>query len=335
MNDLSNVEPGPSAPTTVGNNRWRSRLCLAVLAAVALLAGCTPDEPGPAQRDHDRPRSQPAVVPLPVGMSEHAIRIDGRTRTYHTHRPQAGNDPVPLVVVLHGAGGSGKQAAKTYGWIPLADDENFVVAFPDGYKRAWHASDRCCGAPVLEGVDDVAFIRALVTDVGKRLPIDPDRVFVAGISNGGILAYRLACETTLFAAVGAVSTTMIGDCASPAPVSLLHIHGTKDETIPYDGGPGRRDNGGTGRLPVHIDGPAIPDLVARWRAIDRCSEPEVLTAGAVTTTTADCADGRVVELVTIADAGHQWPASRPNPPLGPVFKERVSVWFDLGRGVSA
>ena len=82
--------------------------------------------------------------------------------------------------------------------------------------------------------------------------------------------------------------------------------------MPYRGGPGRRDNGGQGRNPVEIDGPAVPALNADWRATDRCATPAVTTAGAVTTSIASCPDGRSVELVTIAGAGHQWPG-QPGP----------------------
>jgi len=290
-----------------GGTRWRTGLRLAaIVVALALLTGCSPYG--------SSPQEEVSRSPFPVGMSEHTIRIDNQVRTYRTYRPHAGNRPVPLVVMLHGAGGTGKQAADAYGWIPEADAGNFVVAFPDGHKRAWHVNDQCCGAPALEGIDDLSFIQGLVKEIRTRLPIDPNRIYITGISNGGLLAYQLACETTLFAAVGAVATTMIGDCPSPAPVSLLHIHGTGDQTIPYGGGPGRRDNGGTGSRPVHIDGPAIPDLAAHWRTVDSCPEPRVVTTGMVTKTTADCPDNRAVELITIADAGHQWPGSKPNPP---------------------
>jgi polyhydroxybutyrate depolymerase len=103
------------------------------------------------------------------------------------------------------------------------------------------------------------------------------------------------------------SATQLADCPAPAPVSLLHIHGTADHNIPYAGGPGQG--------PAHIDGPAVPTVVGRWRATDHCAAPTVTTAGRVTTSLAACPDGRAVELITVAGAGHQWPGSPDRPVL--------------------
>ncbi|GAB3815178.1 PHB depolymerase family esterase [Micromonospora zhanjiangensis] len=279
---------------------------LALLVGLTAPAACTTDPAGG--------RSAPTPS---VGTSEHTLSVDGRDRTYRLYRPASADPvrPVPLVVVLHGAAGTGEQAEEAYGWTGAADRDGFLVAFPNGLNRAWAVGPDCCGAPARDGVDDVHFVTELVAGLGRNLPVDPTRRYVTGISNGGLLAYRLVCDTTLFAAIGAVATTSLGQCPSPAPTSVLHIHGRQDQTMPYDGGPGRRDNGGTGRNPVKIDGPPTPELVARWRTVDGCAAPTVTTAGTATRTAAACAQGRHVELITIADAGHQWPGSRPNPPV--------------------
>jgi polyhydroxybutyrate depolymerase len=283
------------------------------------LAGCTAGDDGSDDRTPvtAAPSGDARPAPrVPVGTSERTLTVDGRQRTYRLYRPASAklDAPVPLVVMLHGAAGTGAQAQEAYGWTAQADRDGFVVAFPDGLNRAWAVGPQCCGAPAREGVDDVGFITELVAAIGGELPVDPARTYVTGISNGGLLAYRLVCDTALFAAIGAVSTTLTGDCPSPKPVSVLHIQGKLDETMPYDGGPGRRDNGGTGRNPVKIDGPPTPELAARWRAVDRCGEPRTSTDGPVVRSTASCPDGRAVELITITDAGHQWPGGRPNPP---------------------
>lgn len=290
---------------------FRRTVALALLVGLAGLAGCTGGDTPADQTSAERSAPEPAV-----GTSEHTLTVDGRDRTYRLYRPASADlgKPVPLVVMLHGAAGNGAQAEQAYGWTEQADRDGFVVAFPDGVKRAWAVGPQCCGAPAREGVDDVTFITELVAAIGEALPVDPARTYVTGISNGGLLAYRLACDTTLFAAVGAVATTLTGQCPSPAPVSVLHIHGKQDKTMPYGGGPGRRDNGGTGRNPVKIDGPPTEELAATWRAVNDCAEPTTTTDGPVTRTTATCAQGRAVELITIADAGHQWPGGRPNPP---------------------
>jgi polyhydroxybutyrate depolymerase len=87
-------------------------------------------------------------------------------------------------------------------------------------------------------------------------------------------------------------------------VSVIHIHGTADKNIPY--------NGGEGDGVASIDGPSVPVLNARWRVIDHCRPPAAATAGTVTTSAASCPAGRTVELITIAGAGHQWPGAKPS-----------------------
>ena len=191
-------------------------------------------------------------------------------RTYLTYRPATAGKDAPLVVVLHGAAGSGRQAQESYGWDAAADKGGFVVVYPDGVNRTWNAGPGCCGVAARDNVDDVAFITRLVDEIPS---IDKKRVYATGISNGAMLAYRLACEKDIFAAIGPVAGTMISDCPAPKPLSIIHIHGESDPTIPYEGGPGRRSNDGTGRLPAKIDGPPVPALITQWRRTDACPPP--------------------------------------------------------------
>jgi polyhydroxybutyrate depolymerase len=263
------------------------RVLFALVAVVLVAAGCR------ATGD-----------PVPVGSSSQTITVDGRARTFHVDRPATLPARAPLVVMLHGGFGSGSQAEHSYGWDARANVGKFVVAYPDGLNHAWAVGGGCCGTPGSTGVDDVAFIKQVVATLSRQLPIDPAHVYATGISNGGLLAYRLACDTNLFAAIGPDSATMLGDCPSPARVSVIHIHGTADRNIPYQGGEGEGV--------AHINGPAVPSLVARWRTVDGCAVPVVTTAAPVTTSVATCPDGRAVELVTIDGAGHQWPGSTRN-----------------------
>ncbi|MEH1016964.1 PHB depolymerase family esterase [Micromonospora sp. CPCC 206060] len=299
--------------------RTASAVVVAVGVVLTVLIGC--DVMRPPRRDAPVPTAPPGSAPTapgprsPVarGSSAHSITVAGRERTFRLYRPAklSLSAPVPLVVMLHGALGNGRQAEMAYGWNAAAEREGFVVAYPDGLHRSWAVSAHCCGRPAHDGVDDVAFIVATVADISAKLSIDPNRTYAAGISNGGMLAYRLACENTTFAAIGVVAGKLVGPCPSPAPISLIHIHGTADDVVPYDGRPGKLDNGGTGRRPVKIDGGPVADQIDRWRKIARCAAPEARTAGAVTTSAARCPDGRDVELITIADAGHQWPGASP------------------------
>jgi polyhydroxybutyrate depolymerase len=269
----------------------------AALAAVGLacVTGC-----GPRTRAADPGETQ-ATTAIPVGRSTQTINVDGTLRTYHLYRPAGLPSAAPLVVMLHGGFGSGLQAERSYGWDQQADRAHFLVAYPDGLNHAWNAGGGCCGKPAADAVNDVAFITGMVTAIGHRLRLDPSRLYVTGISNGGIMADRLACDTRIFAAIGPDSATLLGSCPRPAPVSVIHIHGTADHNIPY--------NGGRGAGVAHIDGPAVPSVISGWRHADSCAAPAVTVRPPVTTSVATCPDGRAVELITIQGAGHQWPGA--------------------------
>jgi polyhydroxybutyrate depolymerase len=285
------------------------RVGIPALVTLLVLAGCV------SRRDGN---TDPAPVPAPsspgvaVGTSTGTLTVGGRQRTYRVYRPAGLPEPAPVVLVLHGAVGTARQAQESYGWDAEADAGKFLVVYPDGVRRTWNADPDCCGAAAAENVDDVGFLSRLAGSFGPLA--DRSRIFATGISNGAMMAYRLACDTDLLAAIAPVAGTMINDCADPRPLSVLAVHGTADRTVPYGGGPGRRDNAGAGTdRPAKIDGPPIPDLLATWRAIDGCGPPETTTAGAVTTSTAACPDGRTVRLLTVAGAGHQWPGGREAP----------------------
>ncbi|OLB77965.1 MAG: polyhydroxybutyrate depolymerase [Actinobacteria bacterium 13_2_20CM_2_71_6] len=291
--------------------RFRGFLVAAMVGTLALVAGCSAVRGGSAGPSGS------------AGSATQTITVGGQQRTFRLYRPATlpGSTPVPLVVMLHGGFGSGTQAESTYGWDAEADAGHFVVAYPDGLDRAWAVGGGCCGASGRTGVDDVGFIVQLVGTVSHELTIDPARVYATGISNGGLLAYRLACDTDLFAAIGPDSATLLGTCPSPKPVSVIHIHGTADPNIPY--------NGGEGDGIAHINGPAVPALNQMWRDIDRCAAPSASTRGPVTTSVATCDGGRVVELVTIAGGGHTWPgagrAGKTDPP-GTDLSATDTIW---------
>jgi polyhydroxybutyrate depolymerase len=272
-----------------------------LVTVLAALTGCRADP------HRQAPTSGPsaAATAIPVGSSSHAITVDGVTRTYIVYRPAVLSAKAPLVVMLHGGFGSASQAEKSYHWDTEADAGHFLVAYPDGLNRAWNTGGGCCGAPGRTNVNDVGFVTAMVSAVEHVLPVDASRLYAAGISNGGIMAYTLACRTSIFAALGPDSATELGSCPNPAPVSVIAIHGTADRNIPY--------NGGEGDGIAHIDGPSVPAVNAAWRRTDGCAPPVISTAATVTSSVARCPDGRAVELVTVAGAGHQWPGAADKP----------------------
>jgi polyhydroxybutyrate depolymerase len=260
---------------------------VAFLGAGLILAGC-------AGRDTGKPSA------FVEGTSVHTLSVGGHDRTYRLHKPTGLPASAPLVVMLHGGFGTDAQAERSYGWDELADSSKFVVAYPDGLNRAWNVNGGgCCGRPAKQGVDDVGFITAAVADIKRNVSIDASRVYATGMSNGGFMSYTLACDTSIFAAIGPVSGTQLDPCRSPHPLSVMTIHGTKDPLVPYGGGPGRGF--------AHINGPPVPQTNAFWRKVDQCHTPVETTSGSVTTSTAGCPDNRSVVLVTVDGGGHHWP----------------------------
>jgi polyhydroxybutyrate depolymerase len=251
----------------------------------------------------------PGSQPIPVGQSTQTIESGGVSRTFHLYRPQGLTDAVPLVVMLHGGFGNGAQAERAYHWDSAADGGRFLVAYPDGLNRAWNAGT-CCGQPQHENVDDVGFITAMVAAIEQEILIDRARVYVTGMSNGAMMALRLGCQSDTFAAIAPVAGTLLTDCAGARPTSVLQIHGTADDRVPYNGGPGKAF-GANGN--PRVDGPSAESVNATWRSIDGCGSPTSTSAGDVTTQTAGCPDGRTVELISVAGAGHQWPGGDPSP----------------------
>lgn len=272
---------------------------LALLVCCALaVSGC-----GLRQHRNDPPEPAPPTTTAVAGSSVHEITVGGTTRSYRLYIPEGLDGPAPLVVMMHGGYGSGAQAERSYGWDELADAKKVVVAFPDGLGRAWNAGGDCCGESVRTGVDDVGFIEKVVADIEASLPIDPDAVFATGMSNGAMMAYRLGCETTLFAAIGPVAGTIPAgyDCAPPGPLSVMAVHGTDDTRVLYDGG---RSTVGS----AEIDATSQAAVHALWATNAACGPDVATEQDPLTFTEASCPDGRSVLLVSVAGYGHEWPA---------------------------
>jgi polyhydroxybutyrate depolymerase len=267
---------------------------------VVMLAGCV----GGGQA-----LGTPGSQQIPVGQSTQSIDSGAASRTFHLYRPQGLTGAVPLVVMLHGGFGNGAQAERSYHWDGEADNGHFLVAYPDGLNRAWNAGT-CCGEPARLNVDDVGFITAMVGAIEQEIPVDRARIYVTGMSNGAMMALRLGCQADIFAAIAPVAGTLLTGCSAARPASILQIHGTADDRVPYHGGPGKAFavNGSP-----RVDGPSVESVNATWRALDGCGATNSTTAGDVTTQTAGCTDGRTVELISVAGAGHQWPGGEPSP----------------------
>jgi polyhydroxybutyrate depolymerase len=277
----------------------------AVLCA-ALLAACAGDEQG-------------ANEPLPT------VFGGDRPTTLQVPSSYDAERSYPLLLVLHGWGGTSLLNQVYLGFTGAADSRDILVVAPDGLvdrdgKPYWNASDVCCDV-YGTGVDDVGYLTGLVEDISAAYSVDPDRIYVIGHSNGGFMAYRLACERAdLFAAIaslaGAAAFADPATCAPSTPVSVLQIHGTADETVPYEGG---------------ASFPGAVASVERYAAYDTCAgsltpsgtlDIEKRLEGAETTTsTASCPAGLATDLWTIEGGVH-------SPVLdNPLFADLVWTWL--------
>ncbi|MBT8469656.1 MAG: hypothetical protein KJN97_13005 [Deltaproteobacteria bacterium] len=230
------------------------------------------------------------------------LEFEGTTRSYEIHIPTSydGTTPAPLVLNFHGFTSSGLGQQASSNMDVTADAEGFVVAYPNGLDQSWNAG-LCCGRSATLGVDDVGFTRAVIEDISARGCVDPSRVYATGMSNGGFFSHRLACEAAdIIAAVAPVASVLALDpatCTPARPIPIIHLHGTGDPLVPYDGG------GLAGSQ-------SVEDSTAGWIERNGCTgEPTVtFQNGSATCETADGCDGDAsVTLCTIEGAGHCWP----------------------------
>lgn len=269
--------------------RWRRGVVALVVATC--VAACSAPTAG-----HDSPSGD--ALPIPEGSSTQHVTVDGIGRDYRVFRPAASESPVPLVLVFHGYTGNAEQTERTFEWDALAEQDGFAVAYPQGIQDSWNAGT-CCGQAQAQDVDDVAATLAIVDDVAARAGIDPGRMYVTGLSNGGAMTYRLACETDVFAAFGPVAGGQLVDCAGAAPTSILHIHGAADTLVPFAGDPN-----GTG-----MGHPPIDQTMAQWRDRDRCTAPVATDTDGVHTQRSSCPDGREISVSVVDGLGHAWPTT--------------------------
>ncbi|TSD88419.1 polyhydroxybutyrate depolymerase [Mycobacterium sp. KBS0706] len=251
------------------------------------------------------------------------LPVDGVSRSYTLHLPPAaaGGNPLPLVVVLHGGGANADSAIALTGFSAEADAEGFIVAYPNGTGRlkptaetagqfSWNAGD-CCGAAMRQDADDVGFLRALVSTIEQERAVDRHRIYAAGFSAGGMMAYRLACEAgDIFAGVAVVSgAILVPSCTPSRPVSVIHIHGTDDEAVPFKGTAERESY-------ARAKFPPVQESVTFWAAFDGCQAQPVARAtvlGIKVEDYPDCRAGTAVRFDVVEGGIHAWPDGTDTP----------------------
>lgn len=286
-------------------NKWVRRLLLAVavlgLGASALVA---------------------RRVVSTQGLTKQTLVSQGRKRVFYVHLPPGHSKirPVPLVLALHGNGGSAAllNRGTHYGLTREADARGWVLLLPQGIDESWN-DHRPFKQQALPGVDDVAFLTELIDHARGEYGIDPGQVFVAGASNGGAMAMTLAVEKSeRFRAIASVvmSLPAIHENATPKqPISVLMINGTEDPFVPFKGGQI------LGKRGVVLPTPASLDW---WARHNRCTSvvPSLQLAdldpsdGTRVSFEAreNCAQGTHVGLYQVTGGGHTWPGGRPHSP---------------------
>jgi polyhydroxybutyrate depolymerase len=224
-----------------------------------------------------------------------------------------------LVVALHGAFSTARKFERDSGFSLLADREGFLVVYPQGIGlgdlfRHWN-SGHCCGKARRMNLDDVGFVLATVDNVARRNPVDRARVYFAGFSNGGMLAYRIAAEHPEVVAAVAVASATIGGVPAAnepewsvvrpkQPVAVLAIHGRADTSVPYEGGRAAQSRGNSSAISVERS-------IRLWVNADDCNpEPQVeLMAQDRVERQAwsGCRSDSEVVLYSLSSWGHEWP----------------------------
>jgi polyhydroxybutyrate depolymerase len=251
-----------------------------------------------------------------AGNQEKTIEAGGRMRRYVLHVPPQydGKKPLPLVIVLHGGGGNAASAERMSGFSAKADREEFLVAYPNGNGRlrdrllTWN-SGNCCGYARSENVDDVGFLRAMIAQIEKEMRVDGRRIYATGMSNGGMMSYKLGCELAdKLAAIGPVAGALnVETCVPSQPVSVVAVHGMDDQHVLFEGG----------KPKVQADrAPRVDKSVAHamefWRKANGCTAAvKKETRGIVREEIySGCRNGTEVKLYAIEGEGHTWPGGQ-------------------------
>jgi polyhydroxybutyrate depolymerase len=294
----------------IATRGWKA-LIVIVGVAVVVLAGV-----GAlliARGDDDRTTVTTTPAPLAPGIDLPVVLSSGGLdRTYVVHVPASydGSQAVPLVLVLHGSGGSAEIANQISGMSAKSDAAGFLAVYPEGTgTSATFNAGLCCGYAGRTMTDDVSFMRDVVADVSADYLVDAHRIYATGMSNGAMMVHRLGCEMSdVLAAIAPVAGALEVDCAPAGPVSAIVFHGTADRIVPYAGGP-------AGTVPRGMDPEYDPvsTAVDVWATTDGCTgaTDEEVSASVVRQVRTGCLAGYGVELYTVDGGGHAWPGGEP------------------------
>jgi polyhydroxybutyrate depolymerase len=308
-----------------------------VVIVVTALAACSSGSKPATKATSSAPSTAAPTTTLPratrplasrAGASVYRITVGGRTRDYRLHVPPAARrgSPLPLVLNLHGATQNATIQELQTGMDASSDRDGYLVAYPDGTRIAKQltpdpvAGDAqygfdagaCCGDPSTNHLDDVDFLLSVISDVAAHTPVDLRRVYVTGMSNGGMMAYAMAAQaSTRIAAIASVAGQLELPTIHPQrPVPTLEFHSVDD--------PIARFEGASGATPP--DRYSVMDGIHAWVRADHCdATPRVGTPivgtgasaglGATLVTYSGCRGGSEVALWKLRGSGHVWPGA--------------------------
>lgn len=224
---------------------------------------------------------------------------------YHIPSSYSANDTAELVFNLHGYTSNAGQQVIYSNMNPVADTAGFIVVYPDGINNAWNSFS----IPAGSSADDVGFINTLMDTFIARYNVDTTRIYACGMSNGGFMSYKLACElgdriAAIASVTGLLDRGVMLSCDPGRPMPVLQIHGTADATVPYNGGFGLG---------------SVDSTMTFWKGYNNCpanviidSIPDYNTSDnstAIRYSYQFCDSTTRVQLIKIVDGAHTWPGS--------------------------
>lgn len=256
------------------------------------------------------------------GLYTLSISHNGMARYFKLYVPKTYNaeKPTPLVFSLHGGGGDMalKASERHYKQISTSDRFGYIALIPNGFSiyksgklATWNAGN-CCGLSRDNKIDDVAFIRSLIERAKELLNIDASKIFASGMSNGGMMSYRLACEMSdTFKAIAAVAgTDNTVECNPKKPISILHIHAKNDDHVLYNGGIGSE----AADVKYITNFKSVAETMQKWAKFNKCNLNPVKIVEALgyrCEAYNGCANNVTVQLCTTETGGHSWPGGLP------------------------
>jgi polyhydroxybutyrate depolymerase len=300
---------------------------LAAHAQLGVLLAESAKRAGANTNSDGKPLATPELSTARLQHGDHirSVTVGKLVRRYRVYVPKVyrADRPAPLVLVFHGGGGNPESMVRLTGMNAKSDTAGFIVVYPYGSGRdpergLTFNGGGCCAYAMSQGIDDVAFTRALLDDLATVVNVDTNRVYATGLSNGGIMSYFLASELSdRIAAIAPVGgPMMIETSRATRPVSVLHFHGTADEFAPIAGGFGKGPLGSRGVTEFR----SVDHSMKNWVKANGCTAapsavllPDKVDDGMRVTrkTWGGCKQNTEVVLIEIEGGGHTWPGMTP------------------------